>query len=127
MRGPQLWTGARVRWRWWLALAARYRTVNGATARQKRTTQQRATARAAREALIRRMPMLAIVAHLALIHTNDLAAVVTVLGEHGVKAAQAIRLALAHYIPLAAQLMLALLAGEVLHVPGATLGLRALI
>jgi len=73
------------------------------------------------------MPVLPVVAHLALVHPNHLPAVVAVLGEHRVEAGQTVRFALAHDVPLAAQLVLALLAGEVLHVPRPTLRLRALV
>lgn len=127
MRGTQLWTGTGVRRRWRFPLTAGNGAVDGATSRQKRTTQQRAATCAARETLIRRMPVLSVVAHLALIDANHLPAVVAVLGEHGVKAAQAVGLPLPHDVPLPAQLMLALLAGEVLHVPGPTFGLGTLI
>lgn len=73
------------------------------------------------------MPVLAIVAHLTLIHTNGLAAVVTVLGEHRVEAEQTIRFALAHYVTLTAQLLLALLARKVVHMPGTSFRLGAFI
>lgn len=127
MRRTQLWTRTGVRRRWWLTLATGNRTIDGAPTWQKRTTQQRAATRAAREALIGGMPVLSVVAHLALVDADHLAAVVAVLGEHGVEAAQAVGLSLPHDVALPAQLMLALLAGEVFHVPGATLGLRALV
>jgi len=67
------------------------------------------------------------VTHLSLIHANGLATIVTVLGEHGVEAEQAIGLPLPHYVTLSAQLLVALMAGKVIHVPGTSLRLGALI
>jgi len=73
------------------------------------------------------MPVLPVVAHLALVHPDGLPAVVAVLGEHRVEAVQTVRFALAHDVPLAAQLLVALVAGEVVHVPRPALRLRALV
>ena len=73
------------------------------------------------------MPVLTIMAHLTLIHSNYLATVVTVLGKHGIKTAEAVGLALAHYLALTAQLMIALKAGKMLHVPGSSLRFGAFI
>lgn len=73
------------------------------------------------------MPMLAIVAHLSLVDANGLATIVAVLGEHRVKAEQAIGLPLPHDVALPAQLLVALVAGKVVHVPGTSLGLGALV
>jgi hypothetical protein len=73
------------------------------------------------------VPVLAFVAHLALVDADGFAAGVAVLGEHGVEAVEAVGAAVTHYVTLASELPLALGAGEVLHVPGATLGLRAFI
>jgi hypothetical protein len=73
------------------------------------------------------VPVLAFVAHLALVDANGFAAGVAVLGEHGVEAVEAVRAAVTHNVPLASELPLALGAGEVLHVPSATLGLRAFV
>jgi len=122
-----LGTRTRVRRRGRFPLAAGDRAVDGAPPGQEGPAQQGAAAGAAAEALVRRMPMLPVVAHLALVHPNHLPAVVAVLGEHRVEAGQTVRFALAHDVPLAAQLVLALLAGEVLHVPRPTLRLRALV
>lgn len=116
-----------IRRRWRFALAARYRAVDGATTRQKGASQQRAAAGVAREALVGGMPVLPVMAHLSLIHANGLAAVVAVLGEHCIEAEQAVGLPLAHNVPLPAQLLIALVAGEVIHVPGTSLGLGALV
>lgn len=71
--------------------------------------------------------MLSVVTHLALVHANGLPAVVAVLGEHGVEAVQTEGLSVTHYVPLAAELFVALEAGEVFHVPGASLGFSALV
>lgn len=49
--------------------------------------------------MIGRVPVLAVVTHLTLIDTDRLAAIVTVLGEHGVKAAQTIRFSVSHNVP----------------------------
>jgi hypothetical protein len=73
------------------------------------------------------MPVLAVMAHLALIDTDGLAAIVAVLGEHVVEAAETVRLALSHDVALAAELLIAVEACKVLHVPRTTLGLGALI
>lgn len=73
------------------------------------------------------MPVLAVVTHLTLIHTDGLATVVTVLSEHRVEAEQTIRFALSHYITLTAQLLLALLTRKVVHMPGTSFRLGAFI
>lgn len=73
------------------------------------------------------MPVLSVVAHLALVHSDGLSAVVAVLGEHRVEAGQAEGLSVAHYVPLTAQLFVAFEAGEVLHVPCSSFRLGALI
>lgn len=62
-----------------------------------------------------------------MIYTDGLPAGVAVLGEHGVEAAQAVGAALPHDVPLPSQLCVALEAGKVFHVPGAPLGLGALV
>lgn len=125
-RGVHASAGA-IRRRWRLPFAARYRAIDGATTRQKGASQQRTAAGVAREALVGGMPMLAIVAHLSLVDANGLAAIVAVLGEHRVEAEQAVGLPLAHYVALPAQLLVALVAGKVVHVPGTSLGLGALV
>lgn len=66
-------------------------------------------------------------AHLSLVYSNGLPAVVTVLCEHGVEADQTERLPFPHDVPLATQLLVALEAGKVFHVPGTSLSLCALI
>lgn len=71
--------------------------------------------------------MLSIMTHLALIDADRLAAIVAVLGEHVVEASQAVRLALAHDVALAAELLIAVEAGKVLHVPRPALSFRALV
>lgn len=66
-------------------------------------------------------------AHLTLVHADGLAAIIAVLGEHVVEAPETIRLALSHDVSLAAQLLIAIEACKVLHVPSPTLSFRALI
>lgn len=73
------------------------------------------------------MPVLAVMTHLTLIDTNRLAAVIAVLGKHVIEASETIWLALSHDVSLAAQLLVAVEACKVLHVPGSTLSFRALI
>ena len=62
-----------------------------------------------------------------LIHADGLSASVAVLSEHAVKAAEAVGPALPHDVALAPEEVVTLEAGEVLHVPGPALGLRALV
>ena len=62
-----------------------------------------------------------------MINPNGLAAGIAILGEHAVKAGQAVGPALAHDVPLPAQVAVTLEAGKVLHVPGASLGLCAFV
>ena len=64
---------------------------------------------------------------LTLVNTYSFSASIAVLGKHAVEARQAIGFPVSHYVPLAAKLEVTLVAGEVLHVPSAALGLRALI
>lgn len=73
------------------------------------------------------MPVLTVVAHLTLVHSDGLAAVIAVLGEHVVEASETVRLALSHDVSLTAQLLIAVEACEVLHVPRSTLSLGALV
>ena len=62
-----------------------------------------------------------------MVHAYRLPTGVAVLGEHAVEAAEAVGPALPHDVSLPAEVPVALEAGEVLHVPGAALGLRALV
>jgi hypothetical protein len=62
-----------------------------------------------------------------LINANGFAAGITVLGEHAVEAGEAVWPPLPHDVPLAAQVLVALEAGKVLHVPGTALCLCALV
>ena len=64
---------------------------------------------------------------LTLVNPNSLSTRVAVLGEHAVEAGEAVGPSLPHDVPLPTQVTVALEAGEVLHVPGATLGLGALV
>lgn len=73
------------------------------------------------------MPMLTIVAHLALVDSDGLATIVTIFGKHCVEAMQTIRLAIAHYVPLTPQLFVTFEARKVFHVPRATLCLCAFV
>ena len=59
--------------------------------------------------------------------TDVLATSLAVLGVERLEAATAVRAAVLHDVPLAPQHGLALVAGKVLHVPVASLGLRALV
>lgn len=98
-------TGGRVaRRRRRFALAARYAAVNGTTSRQERPAQEGGAASGAAEAGLGRVPVLTLVRHLALVDADRLAAAVAVLGEGGVEAAQTVRPALPHHVPLAAEL-----------------------
>ena len=62
-----------------------------------------------------------------MVNSNSLSTGVAVLGEHAVEAAEAVGPPVPHDVALAAQVPVALEAGEVLHVPGAALRLRALV
>ena len=62
-----------------------------------------------------------------MVHPNGLPTGVAVLSKHAVEAGETVGPALPHDVPLAAQMTVALEAGEVLHVPGTTLGLGALV
>jgi hypothetical protein len=62
-----------------------------------------------------------------LIHADNFSAGIAVFGEHAVEAGQAVGAPLPHDVPLAPELAVALEAGEVQHVPGPALGLRALV
>ena len=62
-----------------------------------------------------------------MVYAYRLATGVAVLCEHAVEAAEAVWPALPHDVSLAAEVPVTLEAGEVLHVPGAALGLRALV
>ena len=62
-----------------------------------------------------------------LIHPDGLSTGVAVLREHTVEAAEAVGPALPHDVALAPEEVVALEAGEVLHVPGPALGLCALV
>ena len=62
-----------------------------------------------------------------LVHPDRLSAGVAVFGEHAVEAGETVGPALPHDVPLAAQVSVALEAGEVFHVPGSTLGFGALV
>jgi hypothetical protein len=81
----------------------------------------------AAEAALGGVPVLALVAHLALVDADRVATRVAELGEQPVEAAQAKGPPVPHDVPLAAQLLVALKAREVLHVPRAALRLRALV
>jgi hypothetical protein len=73
------------------------------------------------------MPVLAIMTHLTLVNANRLATVIAILSKHVVEAAQTVRLAFSHDVSLTAQLLVAVEAGKVLHVPSAALSFRAFV
>ena len=73
------------------------------------------------------MPVLALMGHLALVDPDGLATGVAILSKHAVKAGEAVRPAISHDVPLPTQLQVAFKAGKVLHVPGTTFSLSALI
>lgn len=79
------------------------------------------------EASFGSMPVLSLVGHLSLVDADGFPASVAVLSEAVVEAGQAVGARVAHDVPLAAELARALRAREVLHVPSATLRLRALV
>lgn len=114
-------------WRWWLTFAAGYWTVDSTTSRQKCSAQQWAATCIAWKAFIRGMPMLAVMTHLSLIHTNGFSTKITVLGKHGIEAKQTIRLTLAHNIALAAQLLFTFMTGKMIHMPGTSFSFGAFI
>lgn len=62
-----------------------------------------------------------------MIHAYRVAARVAVLGEQAVETLQAVRPAVPHDVPLAAQLLVAFQTREVLHVPRAAFRFRALV
>ena len=64
---------------------------------------------------------------LTLVHPNGLAARVTVLGKHAVKARQTVRPSIPHDVSLSAKLEIALETCKMFHVPRAALGLSALV
>jgi len=73
------------------------------------------------------MPVLAIVTHLSLVNANGLATIIAILGKHCIKTEQAIGFPLPHNVPLSTQLFVTLVAGKVIHVPGTSLCLSALV
>ena len=62
-----------------------------------------------------------------MVNADGFATGITVLGEHAVEAGEAVGPPLPHDVPLAAQVLVALEAGKVLHVPGPALRLSALV
>ena len=64
---------------------------------------------------------------LTLVHSNSLTAGVAVLSKHAVEACETVGAALPHDVSLASQVSVALETREMLHVPGATLSLGALV
>jgi len=81
----------------------------------------------AAEAALGGVPVLTLVAHLALVNANPVATRVAELGKQAVKAAQAEGPSVAHDVAFAAQLLVALETRKMLHVPRAALGLCALV
>ena len=62
-----------------------------------------------------------------MINANSLSTGITILSKHAVETGQAVGPALPHDVPLAAQVTVTLETGKVLHVPGPSLGLCALV
>lgn len=62
-----------------------------------------------------------------MVYAYRVAARVTVFGEQAVETLQAVRPAVPHDVPLAAQLLVAFQAREVLHVPRAAFRFRAFV
>jgi hypothetical protein len=73
------------------------------------------------------MPMLTIVTHLTLVDTDRLTTKVTIFGEHVIKASETIRLSLSHYVPLTAQLLVAIETCKMFHMPSSSLRFRTFI
>lgn len=80
-----------------------------------------------REATFCCMPVLTLMGHLGLVYSYWFPTCVTVLRKAVVEAGQAVWLRFPHDVPLSTELLGALLAGEVLHVPCSTLGFCALV
>lgn len=79
------------------------------------------------EALVSGMPVLTLVAHLALIYSNGFPTCIAVLSKHTVETCETVRSALSHDIPLSTQVTITLETGKMLHVPSSSFGLGALI
>lgn len=62
-----------------------------------------------------------------MVHADRVAARIAILGEQTVETLQTVRTAVPHDVPLAAQLLVALQAREVFHVPSAALRFRTLV
>lgn len=67
------------------------------------------------------------VMQLTLIHANNFSAGIAVFGEHAIETSQTVGSPFSHDVTLTPELPVALEASEVQHVPGATLGLGALV
>lgn len=106
---------------------ARHRAKNGAAPRQERSSEQGHSTRVAAEAALGGVPVLTLVAHLALVDADRVATRVAELGKEAVEAAKAEGPTVPHDVPLAAQLLVALEARKMFHVPRAALGLGALV
>jgi hypothetical protein len=73
------------------------------------------------------MPMLTIVTHLTLVDTYSFTTKVTIFGEHVIKASETIRLSIAHYVPLTAQLLVAIETCKMFHMPSSSLRFRTFV
>jgi hypothetical protein len=62
-----------------------------------------------------------------LVNSNGLPTRVAIFCKHAVKTGETVRPSIPHDVSLASKLKIALVAGKVLHVPGPTLGLGALV
>ena len=110
-----------------LSSAASTAAVDQSMFWQEGSPQNRPVTSAAREALLRGMPVLSFMRHLTLVYTNGFTAGITIFCKETLKAVAAVRMALPHYVALSSKLSVTLKATKVLHVPTATLCLRALI
>lgn len=103
------------------------RAEQRAVARKERSVEQRHATCVTVEAGVGGVPVLRFVGHLRLVGFDAFTARITVLGVHGLEAAEAERLALSHHIALAAQALLAVRAAEMVHMPTVTFGFGAFI
>ena len=73
------------------------------------------------------MPVLPLVCHLTLVHTDVFPTRVAELGKQVLETAAAVGATVAHDVALTAQLVVTLHAAEVMHVPAGPLSLSALV
>lgn len=107
--------------------AACLRAINLALFGKEGASQQRGFALGTGKAGLCGMPVLPIIGHLRVVHTDMLPARLAVLCIEGLEAAAAEGAAVLHDVPLSPQDRLALQAAEVFHVPMPALSFRALV